>query len=113
MVRPLRVSFPVHSIMSPAVEMNGSTIVLAEYGWDNRNGRLRYRKQISEDLTAGVAIRDQIVGQSILGSAGFISWKQETFLEDKTDREGPDVGRIHKYLSKETVLAVVGKETGR
>jgi putative transposase len=86
--------------------------VLAEYGGDTPNGRLRYRKQLSEDLIAGVAIREQIVGQSILGSVGFVSWVKETFLEDKTDRERPDVGRIHKYLSKGTVLAVVGKETG-
>lgn len=86
--------------------------VLAEHGGDTRNGRQRYRKQITEDLTAGPAMREKIVGQSILGSESFVSWVRENFLESKRDREIPDVGRIYRYLSKEAVLTVVEKETG-
>jgi len=63
-------------------------------------------------LTAGLAIRKQIVGQSILGSESFVSWVRENFLENKKDRERPNVGKIHQYLSMEAVLAVVEKETG-
>lgn len=86
--------------------------VLAEYGGDTSAGRQKYRKQIRDNLTAGLAIRDQIVGQSILGSEGFVSWVRETFLDLAKDRERPDVGKIHQYLSMDMVLEVVEKETG-
>jgi len=32
--------------------------VLGEYAGDSRGGRLRYRKQLTEDLTAGVTIKE-------------------------------------------------------
>ena len=86
--------------------------VLAEYGGDTAAGRRKYRNLITEDLTAGLAIRDQIIGQSILGSEGFVSWVRENFLDQDKDRERPDVRKIHQYLSMEAVLGVVEKETG-
>ncbi|MHB8790478.1 MAG: transposase [Desulfobulbaceae bacterium] len=86
--------------------------VLAEYGGVTRAGRQRYQKQIIEDLSAGLPIKDKIIGQSILGSNGFVEWVRETFLESQTDRERPAVGKIHRYLSTEEVLALVSAETG-
>lgn len=46
--------------------------VLAEYGADTQDGKMEYKKQIIDDLTAGMPVREQIVGQSILGSKKFI-----------------------------------------
>lgn len=59
-----------------------------------------------------MAIKEKIVGQSILGSSNFVSWVQEKYLENTKDRERPSVKKIHKYLSEETVLSVVSQETG-
>lgn len=86
--------------------------VLAEYGGVTRAGRQRYKKQIIEDLAAGLPIKDKIIGQSILGSNGFVEWVRESFLESQTDRERPAVGKIHRYASTEEVLALVSVETG-
>ncbi|MDW7773082.1 MAG: hypothetical protein SCH71_09355 [Desulfobulbaceae bacterium] len=84
--------------------------VLAEYDGDNRSGRMRYKKQLADDLAKGLAIKGKIVGQSILGSEHFVDWVRNTFLESK-DRERPDVRKIHRYLSLEDVLSVLEKET--
>lgn len=86
--------------------------VLAEYGGDTRAGRQRYQKQIIEDLSAGLPIKEKIIGQSILGSNGFVDWVRETFLESQADRERPAVGKIHRYVSTEEVLSIVSSETG-
>jgi len=86
--------------------------VLAEYGGDNRTGRMRYKKQLVEDLDAGLAIKEKIVGQSILGNERFVDWVRNTFLEGKNDRERPDVRKIHRYISQQDVIAVVEEETG-
>lgn len=86
--------------------------ILAEYGGDNRTGRQRYKKQLAADLAAGLTIKEKIVGQCVLGNEGFVDWVRNTFLESKSDRERPDVLKIHRYLTKEDVLAVVEEETG-
>jgi hypothetical protein len=61
---------------------------------------MKYKKQLSEDLVTGLNIKTKVVGQSILGDDNFVSWAQETFLEKRKDRERPNVGKIHSYLSK-------------
>ena len=86
--------------------------VLAEYGGDTRSGRQQYRKQIINDLTEGLPIKDKIVGKSILGSEGFVNWVRDTFLEENKDRERPSVRKIHRYVSQEEVIAVVENVTG-
>lgn len=86
--------------------------VLAGYGGDNRSGRKHYKKQIADDLSAGLAIKEKIVGQSILGSESFVDWVRNTFLESKRDRERPDVRKIHGYLSLDDVLSVIEGENG-
>jgi hypothetical protein len=86
--------------------------VLVEYGGDNPSGRMRYKKQLAEDLGVGLAIREKIVGQSILGSEGFVEWVRNTFLERQNDRERPDVRKIHRYVSQQDVIAVVEAVTG-
>ena len=39
------------------------TTVLAEYGGNNQAGRDSYKKQLAEDLKAGLAIKDEVIGQ--------------------------------------------------
>ncbi len=85
-------------------------VVLAEYGSDNRNGRSGYQRQIAEDLAAGLAIRDKIVGQSIFGSETFINWVKENFVEDKQEREIPGINKIRSYLSFDLVLPLLLEE---
>lgn len=87
--------------------------VLAEYGGMNQAGRIRYKKQLTEDLNMGLAIKEKIIGQSILGSEGFVSWVKDTFLEKEKDREMPDIGKIHRYLSKDAVLTQLAKTFDR
>lgn len=105
-------SLPGYVNASKRLDLVDHTTVLAEFGGDNTAGRKRYRKQITDDLTAGLAIRENIVGQSILGSESFVSWVRETYLNSTKDRERPAVGKIHQYLSMDTVLTIVEKETG-
>ncbi len=57
-------------------------------------------------------ISDKTVGQSILGSEGFVTWVQRTFPENRTAREIPAAGKINRYLSKDEVLTAVMEETG-
>ena len=86
--------------------------VLAEHGGDSPEGRQGYREQIAEDLAGGMPMKEHILGQSILGSDRFVTWVKEQFLAGKKDRERPDVGKIHQYLSLERVLDIVEQETG-
>jgi putative transposase len=105
-------SLPGYLSKSQQVDYVHYETVLAEFGGDTRIGRQRYKKRINEDLTNGLEIRKNIIGQSILGKDDFVSWVRETFLADKNDREQPDIGRIRRYLSQEEVLGVVAEETG-
>jgi putative transposase len=86
--------------------------VLAEYGGDTKAGKRNYMDQIINDLPVGLMIREQIVGQSILGSERFVSMVKEKYINNGKDRERPDIRKIQRYLSMEAVLAVVEKETG-
>jgi len=86
--------------------------VLAKYGGDTQTGKMEYRKQIIDDLTAGVPVREQIVGQSVLGSENFVSWVREKYIVQEKDRERPDIRKIHRFLSMDAVLAIVEQETG-
>ena len=86
--------------------------VLAEHGGDTRTGKRKYRDQIINDLSVGLTIREQIVGQSILGSERFVSLVKEKYINNGKDRERPNILKIHRYLSIDAVLAVVENETG-
>jgi putative transposase len=104
-------SLPGFTNQSKQLECVDYDTVLAEYGGKNPAGRKMYKKQIMENLVEGLKVKEQIIGQSILGDDNFISWVKENFLEKKNDREKPAMGKIHKYLSLEDVLKIVEKET--
>jgi len=105
-------SLPGYVDLEKRLNFMECAVVLEEYGGDNYTGRMGYKKQISEDLLAGLVIRENIVGQSILGDKSFVSWVKETFLEEERDRERPDVRKVHSYLSRDTVLFFLEKKVG-
>ena len=87
-------------------------VVLAGYGGDNQSGRAIYKKQLVEDIGKGLSIKENIVGQSILGKLDFIEWVKETFLDDKKDRERPSIRKIRHHLSKDIILTRIEKALG-
>lgn len=105
-------SLPGYAHLAERFDFVDYHTVLAEYGGDTPSGRRRYKIQLTDDLTAGIPIREQIVGQSILGGDDFLSWVRENFIDGKKDRERPDVGKIHRYQSMEVVLAVIEEVMG-
>lgn len=52
-------------------------LVLHEYGKNLEVAKKNYKKQIVEDLTSGLSIKEQIIAQSILGSDNFVSWVKD------------------------------------
>ena len=88
-------------------------LVLSEYGGDTSRARKAYRKALYGDLTAGLAVKDKIVGQSILGGNEFIESIREGFLRGEIDRERPSLKEIHKYRTKNAVLRAIEQETGK
>ncbi|MDA8163697.1 MAG: transposase [Desulfobacteraceae bacterium] len=81
--------------------------VLGEYGGDNRHGRAAYKKQIAEDLSKDLPIRENIVGQSILGDEGFVIDIKAKYLPEQNDRECPAIGIVHSHASKEAVIEAI------
>jgi len=86
--------------------------ILQEFGGDTPRGRAAYKKQLAQDLLEGLSIKEKIVGQSILGDESFSAWVKENYLEGTQDRECPAVGEIHRYATKNDILAVAGKILG-
>jgi REP-associated tyrosine transposase len=88
-------------------------MVLEEYGGDNNRGRLAYRKRIYDDISEKLEIRDQVIGQSIIGGEEFIKRVKETLLEKQTDRECPSLKEIQRYRAKEKIIEAIEKESGK
>jgi hypothetical protein len=88
-------------------------VVLGEYGGDTDRGRRGYQKVLYGDIVGGLRIKGDIVGQSILGGEGFISWINRTFLRGVEDRESPSLRTIRKHLEKEAVLKAIEEVTGK
>lgn len=72
---------------------------------------MEYKKQIIDDLTAGMPVREQIVGQSILGSKKFI-WVRQKYIANEKGRKRPDIRKNSSFFSMDAVLAIVEQETG-
>lgn len=72
---------------------------------------MEYKKQIIDDLTAGMPVREQIVGQSILGSKKFI-WVRQKYIANEKGRKRPDIRENSSFFSMDAVLATVEQETG-
>ena len=88
-------------------------LVLAEHGGDNLRGRRSYKDRILEDLVEGMGIRDEIIGQSVLGGDHFVSWLKDQVLSGKKDRERPSLQALNRYCTEDVILGAIEKATGK
>ena len=88
-------------------------MVLGEYGGDTDKARREYKKRIYAEITTDTEIKENIIGQSLLGGEAFIAWVKDTYIEGMKDRERPAVGEIHRYRTKEEVFTAINRETGK
>lgn len=88
-------------------------MILGEYGGDTISGRSRYKKQIATDLVESLPLREMVVGQSLLGDAGFVNMITENFLAVKKDRERPAIGVIRRFIAKDKILRILSEASGR
>ena len=86
------------------------TMLLDTYGGDTDKGRKAYERAIVEGLSGVIEIADKIVGQSILGSEGFI--KRFAKTDKGNAREIPSARAIGLYKAKECILEVIEEEFG-
>lgn len=88
-------------------------LILADYGGETKKGRASYRNQIQVDLTTSIAVKKDVIGQSILGGEDFIRWVHETIPGEKERCEQPTVVEIKRYVRKDTIFEVLERETGK
>ena len=89
-------------------------LVLEEYGGDNDEGHQAYGDIISTDVSGSMDVKDKIVGQSIIGSEGFIEKVLERHLaRDRDVREQPALRELHGLRMKEEIIGTVQEETGK
>jgi putative transposase len=88
------------------------SMILEGYGGDNNKARGAYWEAIGNDLSKGMDIKKEIVGQSILGSDKFIKWVKDKFLGKET-REIPSVKKILGYRAEEEIIRAICEETGK
>lgn len=88
-------------------------LVLADYGGDTDKARREYRKVLVEEMTAGKAIYDQVVGQTVIGGEEFISWIKENLLVKERDKEAPAHRVIKEYGAKDEVIKAVALRSGK
>lgn len=87
-------------------------LILSVYGGDTAKGRSKYGKRILQDISEGLEIKKDILGQSILGSDKFISWVKDKFIKGTTDRESPGHRELRRYRAKEDIILALEQETG-
>jgi putative transposase len=88
-------------------------IVLEEYGGAEYRGRMAYKKRIYDDISEKLAIRDKVIGQSIIGGEKFIKWVKEELLKKQKDRECPSLREIQRYRAKGKIIEAIEKESGK
>ena len=88
-------------------------MVLSEYGGDSLKARKEYRKRLVEELSEGKGIKESVIGQSILGAASFVAFVTDKYLKTDKARELPSAGALHRHRSKEEILGIIQKETGK
>ncbi|MFN3532173.1 MAG: transposase [Candidatus Brocadia sp.] len=86
--------------------------ILESYGGDNKKGRGLYWETICNDLSAGIDIKEKIVGGSLLGSDTFINQVRDKYLPPKS-REIPAVHQLKKYIAKEKIIDALCKEMNK
>ena len=86
--------------------------MLSEYGGDNQKRRRMYWQILQSDLSQKFEIKEEIVGNSILGNDGFIKKIKEKYLK-KNAKKIPSLRKIHSYCSKDKVVKIVCREIGK
>jgi hypothetical protein len=71
-----------------------------------------YWETICNDLSAGIDIKEKVIGGCILGTDTFINWVRDKYLPAKS-REIPAVQRLKKYTAKEEIIDALCKETNK
>jgi len=91
------------------------SLVLEEYGGDNKKGRRAYADIISIDASSGqMEVKDKIVGQSIIGKEDFIEEVLDRYLNNKPDmREQPSLRELHGLRVKDEIIDAIKEETGK
>lgn len=87
-------------------------MVLGEYGGDNNQSQQAYQKRIEQDISDGLEIKEDILAQSVLGSAEFIKSIKEKFIKGKHDRESPAHRELKRYRAEDEIIKVIEQETG-
>ncbi|MBE0577399.1 MAG: transposase [Desulfuromonadales bacterium] len=88
-------------------------LVLADYGGQTKKGLDLYRKQLLADIEDGLDLKDEVFGQSILGSDRFIELINSEFLEAGPVREQPAARSLRQYQQQAVILAAIERETGQ
>jgi REP element-mobilizing transposase RayT len=88
-------------------------LALADYGGQSKKGLDLYRKQLLADIEDDLDLKDEIFGQSILGSDSFIELINSEFLEDGPVREQPAARFLKQYQQQAVILAAIEEETGQ
>lgn len=89
------------------------SLALSEYGGDNAPGRAAYWRQIESDIENSLDVKSELVGQSLLGSNGFVERIRAEFLETEPRREQPAAGAICRYHQKDELLRLIEEVTGK
>jgi hypothetical protein len=89
------------------------SLVLDDFGGNNRKGSERYRKQIIVDIEEDLDVNDEVVAQSILGGEDFVERIKSEFLESGQEREQPSARSLRQYQQEEVILAAIENETGK
>jgi len=86
--------------------------ILDVCGGDTDKERKAYWRNVCDDLSKEIDIRERIVGGSVLGSDEFISWVKEKLL-GKEMREVPSVKKVLSYRAKDEIVSAISEETGK
>ena len=90
------------------------SLILAEYGGDNPDGRMNYWKQMRRDIMDGLEVKDKVVGQSVLGGDEFVKWVKTTYANKIAERrEIPSLRAVLRYRSTDEILKVISDETDK
>jgi hypothetical protein len=88
-------------------------LILEEFGGDNPKGRQAYLKRIREDVREELERPVEILGQSILGTEGFIDWVKASFLAKGPDREISGARQIKGHKARQNIFKALNQETGK
>lgn len=86
--------------------------VLELYGGDTIKGRSAYYKDIENNLICEDSIKENVVGQNILGNDQFVKWLKENFSKDDL-REVPTARKLSICKPKDEIIRVICEVTSK